>query len=301
MDLQKAVEDYIARKRLIGFRYRTNSYELRSLMRFLPGIALNQIRVAEVERFLDQPTIGRNTWIGRYTRFKAFFSYWRGRGKLRRIPLPRPRRGRKRVFSPYIFTPFQIKSLLKHASVLNHCLATISPNTFCCLLITLYATGLWLDEALSLKRSDFDQEERTLRVNSRASMVRKIPIGRDLCRILECHLRVSFASELIFSTKTGTRIGCHHAGVYFRRCMKRARFRREDGARRQPGLRDMRHAFAVSRITEWERVGSDMDLMLPRLSVYMGLSTFSTTERYLPLAPTHFRKQIRSLSSAETP
>jgi integrase/recombinase XerD len=298
MELQTAVEDYIARKRLMGFRYRSNSYELRSLVRFLPSVSLDQIRVVQLEKFLNRPTVGRDTWIGRYARFKAFFSYWRGRGELRRIPLPRSRRGRRYIFSPYILTPVQIKSLLEHASVLDHCLTAIPPDTFRCLIITLYATGMWLDEALSLKRCDFDSEERTLHLNSRVSMVREIPLGRDLVRLLEYHLRASVTSELIFSTKIGTRIGPHRAGICFRRCMKRAGIRREDGARRrQPGLRDMRHAFAVNRITEWERLGSNMDLMLPRLSVYMGLTTFATTERYLPLAPTHFREQTRILSS----
>jgi integrase len=284
----------------MGFRYSINSYELRSLVRALPGASLDQIRVAQIEKFLSRPTIGRATWIGRYARFRAFFSYWRGRGAMTRIPLPRSRRERKQTFSPYIFTPLQIKSLLKHASVLDHCLTAISSDTFRRLIITLYATGMWPDEALSLQRCDFDRERRTLQLNSRVSMVRKIPIGRDLSRILEGHLRSSVASELIFSTKIGTRIGTRRAGVCFRRCLKRAGIRREDGARKQPGLRDMRHAFAVSRISEWERLGSDMNLMLPRLSVYMGMRTFCTTERYLSLAPTHFRKQLRSLTRVET-
>jgi integrase/recombinase XerD len=296
MDLQTAVEDYIARKRLMGFRYRINSYELRWLVRFLPGVSLDQIRRVQIEKLLNRPTIGRGTWIGRYTRLKAFFSYWRGRGELRRIPLPRPRRGGKQIFSPYVFTSLQLKSLLKHSSVLDHCLTAISPDTFRCLILTLYATGMWLDEALSLQRRDFDQEKSVIHLNSRVSIARKIPIGRDLVKVLRYQLRASLADELIFSTKVGTRIDGHRAGICFRRCLKRSGIRREDGASRQPGLRDMRHTFAVSRITEWQRLGFDMALMLPRLSVYMGLSTFSTTERYLPLAPTNFRGQVRVLS-----
>ena len=247
MDLQTAVEDYIARKRLMGFRYRINSYELRSLVRFLPGVSLDEIRRAQVEKLLNRPTIGRGTWIGRYIRFKAFFSYWRGRGELRRIPLPRPRRGRKQIFSPYVFTSLQVRSLLKHSSVLDHCLTVISPDTFRCLILTLYATGMWLDEALSLQRCDFDQEKSVLHLNSRVSIARKIPIGRDLVRVLQYQLRASLADELIFSTRFGTRIDGHRAGICFRRCMKRSGIRREDGASRQPGLRDMRHSFELER------------------------------------------------------
>jgi integrase/recombinase XerD len=296
MELQTAVEEYIARKRLMGFRYENNSKELRAFVRFFPSVSIDQIRVTQVEKFLNRPTSGRDLWIGRYIRFKAFFSYWRARRELARIPLPRSRRAGKRVFSPYVFTSVQVKLLVKHASVLDHCLSAIEPDKFRALVITLYATGMWVGEALSLLRHDFDEKAGVIHLNSRFGNDRQIPIGPDLGEVLNHHLEGSVASDLVFSTKTGARIGSHRAAIFFRRCLKRSGIRREDGARRQPGLRDLRHSFAVNRITYWQRHGFDMDLMLPRLAVYMGLSTFSTAERYLSLAPTHFQKQVRVLS-----
>jgi integrase/recombinase XerD len=295
MELQKAIEDYIARKRMMGFAYRINAYELRALARFLPGASMRPIRTAEVEKFLASKQISRSTWIGRYTRLKAFFAHWRGRGEIDRIPLPRPRHERRPSFSPHVFTSVQIKALVKHASVLDHCLSAISSDTFRCMIVTMYATGLWLDESLCLRRDNFDDAEKILNLETRPSRTRRIPIGNDLNKLLKRHLRSSVPSEYVFSTKSGKRIDGHRAGICFRRCLKAAGIRSEDASRRQPGLRDLRHAFAVSRIVEWERRGLDMDLLMPRLSVYMGLRTLVTAERYLSLAPTHFRSQTRIL------
>jgi len=59
---------------------------------------------------------------------------------------------------------------------------------------------------------------------------------------------------------------------------------------------DLRHTFAVERIVDWYQKRVDIELMLPRLAHYMGLFTHTITERYLPLAPEHFRKQLDRLS-----
>jgi hypothetical protein len=70
-----------------------------------------------------------------------------------------------------------------------------------------------------------------------------------------------------------------------------------DNFRYEPGFNDLRHTFAVERIVDWYRKGADIELMLPRLAHYMGLFTCTITERYLPLAPEHFRKQLDQLSN----
>jgi integrase/recombinase XerD len=299
MDLKVAVDQYVSRKRLMGFRYENNSKELRAFVRMFPDIPLSQIKVSHVDRFFDRPSTGRGTWIARYVRMKAFFSYWKGRQEMSRIPMPRPRRQGNRPFSPYIFTTAQFNALLKVSSSLDHQLTAVTSETFRVFLVTLYATGMWLGEALSLSKRDVDLDSAVIHLKSRFASDRKIPIGHDLNELLKKHLAKSHVGDYVFSTKTGGRILTHRAKVLFRRSIKRAGINREDGSARQPGLRDLRHTFAVNRITDWERNRRDLDLMLPRLAVYMGLRTFSVTERYLPLAPTHFREETRMLSLAQ--
>ncbi len=41
---------------------------------------------------------------------------------------------------------------------------------------------------------------------------------------------------------------------------------RHDGARYQPRLHDLRHTFAVHRLTAWIKRGADLNRMIPALS-----------------------------------
>jgi integrase/recombinase XerD len=301
MDLSSAIEEYIGRKRSMGFRYENNSKELRAFDRMYSMVPLAAIRVRHVRKFLDRPLNSRATWIGRYVRFRAFFSYWRARQKIDRIPMPRERRPGKQIFSPYIFTKRQIAALLTGTNVLNRStLSAVSPEAFRALLITILATGIWPGEALELLQRDVNWDSGTIDLKSRFGTGRKIPIGTDLMRLLKQSIRANPAStKYVFATKTGGIILPRRVAICFRRVLNRAGIKSQDASKRQPGLRDLRHTFAVNRITDWERNRRDLDLMLPRLAVYMGLWTFSVTERYLPLAPTHFREQTRMLSLAQ--
>jgi integrase len=166
------------------------------------------------------------------------------------------------------------------------------------LIVFLYATGCWISEALALKWSDVDFNEATILINSRVGAYRVITIGSDLLQMLVAHKNLS-STDLVFSTTTGRPISYHRATVHFRRVRKLVGIRRMDNFRYEPGFNDLRHTFAVERIVDWYRRGADVELLLPRLAHYMGLFTCTLTERYLPLAPEHFQKQLAQLSDAK--
>ncbi len=64
-------------------------------------------------------------------------------------------------------------------------------------------------------------------------------------------------------------------------------------------MHDLRHTFAVHRITSWIKHGAELNRMLPALAVYMGQSGLGSTERYLSLTPERFRTQLMKLSPAK--
>jgi len=72
---------------------------------------------------------------------------------------------------------------------------------------------------------------------------------------------------------------------------------RDDGARYQPRLHDLRHTFAVHRLTAWIKRGADLNRMIPALSAYIGQVGLGSTDRYLSLTPERFRTQLDKLSS----
>ena len=53
----------------------------------------------------------------------------------------------------------------------------------------------------------------------------------------------------------------------------------------RPRLHDLRHAFAVHRLTAWYRQGADVQRLLPMLSVYMGHASLASTQVYLTVTP----------------
>jgi integrase len=174
-------------------------------------------------------------------------------------------------------------------------LSGITPETFRTLIVFLYATGCWISEALALKWSDINFDQATIAINARVGASRDITIGADLKRMLLRHRQLS-STDFVFATVKRRPVSFHRATVHFRRVCELVGIRRVDNFRYEPGFSDLRHTFAVERIVGWYRKGVDIELMLPRLAHYMGLFTCTITQRYLPLAPEHFRKQLDRLS-----
>jgi site-specific recombinase XerD len=73
--------------------------------------------------------------------------------------------------------------------------------------------------------------------------------------------------------------------------------RREDGAYFQPRLHDLRHTFAVHRLVAWYRQGADVQLLLPKLSTYLGHIGLAETQHYLTMTPDLLREAGRRFES----
>jgi integrase/recombinase XerD len=72
---------------------------------------------------------------------------------------------------------------------------------------------------------------------------------------------------------------------YFRQICERAGIRRGEGARWQPRLHDLRHTFAVHRLTSGYREGADVQTLLSHLCVYLGHTCLAATQVYLSMTP----------------
>ena len=71
----------------------------------------------------------------------------------------------------------------------------------------------------------------------------------------------------------------------FAQLRQAAGVRRNDGAPFQPRLHDMRHTFALDRLTAWYRQGRDVQVLLPQLSAYLGHADIAATQVYLHMTP----------------
>jgi integrase/recombinase XerD len=295
--LHTAVEEYIARKRLMGRRYVNAAVELRSFARMYRGWLITALKQSDVSRFLNCRPTERSTWAHKHALLKAFFSYWLARQKITRLPMPNARRVGARVFSPHIFSRSEVATLLRKCpEIQGRKLSQVTPETFQLLVILLYATGMRVNEALSLRVSDLDLNNAVITLSARPGSARKIPIIRQLNAQLQRKVQTMRDDEFLIQTKRGSSISIQRIDIHFRRVCAISGIARNDSNKYQPLLRDLRHTFAVNRICDWYRKKRNVELMLPRMASYLGLRTFPIVEKYLPLAPAHFRRQVRDLA-----
>ena len=69
----------------------------------------------------------------------------------------------------------------------------------------------------------------------------------------------------------------------FERIREHAGISRSDKSPFQPRLHDLRHTFAVHRLTSWYRENQDVQQLLPVLSTYLGHTHLSHTSVYLTM------------------
>ena len=178
----------------------------------------------------------------------------------------------------------------------------IEAHTLRAFLLFLYGTGALVGEARRLLRQDLDFKRRVVIVRgTQFNRSREIPIGPDLYRVLRRYdmtdrRKATLRDPHFFLTKKGLALNERAVGQTFQRLRRMAGITRNDGGRFQPRMHDLRHTFAVHRLTAWIKFGADLNRMIPALSAYMGQVGLGSTDRYLCLTPERFRAQLDKLS-----
>jgi integrase len=154
----------------------------------------------------------------------------------------------------------------------------------------LYCTGLRFGEALRLRLRDVEVTRGTLFVVESKGRSRWVPCHCSLCNELKRYLqaRKAFApagpEDRFFVGANRTRLPVTTASDTVRRLLRTAGLKPAAG-RLGPRPYDLRHAFAVHRLTRWYRTGVDLHSRLPWLSAYMGHDDLLGTETYLTATP----------------
>lgn len=290
MTLTDAIELYISRRQAASGRFQSPAITLRSFSRRCRGLSLRQVRPAHVSQFLDKPHTQPITRQVKYGALRMFFEYWSMRGQLKTPPLP-PAQRCVRTFVPYIYSRTELTALLDAVSECQRNKAcSMSAMTFRTLLLLLYGTGMRLGEALRLCIADVALGDRLITIRgTKFYKSRLVPIGQDLHRILlqyrDQATRRRHDYQPFFQSREKRRISSASAESSFRRLCRLANVRRRDTTARQPRLHDLRHTFAVHRLTEWYRQSADLEHLIPALSTYLGHVGMHSTQHYLTMTP----------------
>jgi integrase/recombinase XerD len=303
MKVSQAIAVYLDHKRAGGLHYGITADMLCRFSRVTGNVRLKCITRSQICEFLNRGhKASINYWVRKYRTLRAFLKYWKFRGHIKVLPMPSPRRWVPSGFIPFIYTRAELCRLLK-ATVLSQRgrrPTSVDPFTFRTLIKFLYGTGVLIDEMLTLNRADVNLEENMVTLRRRnIGMSRRIPIGRDVRKLLRAHLdspaRMHSEDPHVFLNRGGGPIGYRAICASFRRLRRYAKVTRLDAGHHLPQIRDLRSTFVVHRLTSWFKEGVNVECMLPALAEYLGEVDMRSMEKYLALTPEHFRKQLSKL------
>ena len=286
MNLQKLIEQYIGHRRSLGEMQGSNAGTLRAFGRAIGARAdVTDVRAEQVDAFLAGTGPRTLTWHIKLSVLRPFYRYAVSRGYVAVSPLPVVIPKRPPPFVPYIYSHEELRRLLQ-AAVTDRRQACLEPTTMYTLVLTLYGAGLRVQEAVNLDRGDVDLVGSVLTIRqTKFGKTRLVPVGapvgrrpgplRDTCPDSRSGVPV------LHDAGTGARVKTDTLRHNYRIVCERAGVRRADGAHYQPRIHDLRHTFAVHRLTSWYRQGADVQRLLPLLSVYLGHVHLRHTQVYL--------------------
>ncbi len=253
MNLQRLIEQFISFQRSRGSPFISDAAVLRAFGRSVSlRTSVAGVQVRHVDAFLGKARPVTKTWFTKLSCLRGFFRYALSHGRIARLPLPMVMPKQPPGFSPYIYTPEQIRRLLQVIE-LHPRSAFLGPATIRTAILSLYGAALRLREVTNLTRADVDLDKSILTIrNTKFGKTRLVPVGPQLRKVLAEYalaLPAGQPADAPFLTTTGGkqvkpntleytfRILCDHAGI-----------RRTD-TREQPRIHDLRHTAAVHRVT----------------------------------------------------
>ena len=315
MNLASVVEDYVTLKRSTGLRFTNAATILKAFARAAGPIDVNEVGQETVQTFLNGSRQISSTWHLKHYTLAGLFRFAMERGLVSTSPVSYLVPKRPDYATPYIYSTDELQRLLHAIEALDRRhpktgrTASVSALTFRTLILLLYGAGLRLSEALALTVDDVDLSANLLVVRlTKFFKTRMLPIGPKLSSALGLYAekRLGLLDRLpsgntFLLRRRGIAISRYAAERYFRILRSRVGIERRDGAYFQPRLHDLRHTFAVHRLVAWYRQGADVQLLLPRLSTYLGHISLAETQHYLTMTPDLLREAGRRFESYANP
>jgi site-specific recombinase XerD len=271
-------------------KFESPSVTLRAFSRNCVGIAITEVHPAQVRDFIFGSGPVTSAVPQRLATLRSFYRFAISRKIVTCDPLPAytPKLGHR--FTPHIYSRDDIAALLAATGELR---GRLQPHTLRTIILSLYGAGMRIGEALSLTVADVDLTAAVLTIrNGKFYKDRLLPIAADLGFALQNYFAMRILlgqpeapASPFFVTEDGQRVTRQLADQSFRKLCRLAGLWRFDESRYQPRLHDLRHSFAVHRVVACYRVGGNLNLLLPKLSAYLGHTRLSYTQRYLTMTP----------------
>lgn len=280
-------------KRGLGHPYRRAEFTLRSFDRFVrarveeePDLALETLVLRWISSMAGRKPVSVANEVGV---IRQFCLYLRRRAPEGFVPgrvwAPQSTESR---FLPHILSEDDVCTIVTLTASLRG--SPFRRLVHRVLVLVLYCTGLRFGEAVRLRLRDVEIETALLHVHESKGRSRYVPFGDDLLAELRAYraerdaLAGTDPDRRFLVRPDGSDLPVKAASDAVRGLLRRAGLKPRTG-RRGPRPYDLRHTFAVHRLTRWYREGADIQAHLPLLSAYMGHHDLLGTEAYLRATP----------------
>lgn len=295
VSLAADIDEFLVFKRALGYSYRRSEATLRSLQRFALSEHGPRTRIdlaTTINRWLDRrpnrKPVTRACDLGAVRQLCHFRRRQDPDGYLPSIALAPQTESRYR---PHVFSQEEIHALVQAGT--QHQGRNFWPGLLRLLILTTYCTGLRFGEAVRLQCADVDLRTCVLHIRDSKGRSRLVPFDADLAAEFQAYAPQRHAllsakgdprSTTLFIGRYGRPVTLKGASECVRRLLRQLGLKAARG-RTGPRPYDLRHAFAVHRLTAWYREGLDIHARLPWLSAYMGHVSVLGTEVYLHATP----------------
>jgi integrase/recombinase XerD len=293
--LAKALADYLALRRALGFMLTQTARELPRFLQFMQrrGAAFITTELA-LKWAQEAPEASSVTHADRLAMVRRFAA-WRSASDPRtEIPPPRllPRRYQRP--SPYIYGDEEVAKIVSVAACLP------SPKglrglTYSTVFGLLAVTGMRVGEAVALDRADVDLRTGVLNVRKgKRGKQRFVPIHATTQQALAQYAArrdavfPNLKPPAFFVSERRRRVTAFSAWQNFVKVCRLVGLRppaAEDGRGRGPRQHDLRHRFAVATLIDWYATGADVDREIPKLATYLGHEGPTEVYWYLQAVP----------------
>jgi len=290
--LAAAVADFLAHKRALGRKYRTEEATLRLLLAFANDCGIQDLRQL-TPGFLDafmasRPRLRARSFNHLVGILGCFLDWAVSQQRLDASPLRRIRRRETALRLPFLFDVAQARQLLQAAAALPDNARAIGRGpTYHGIFALCYGLGLRAGEACGLRLGDVDADRQLLIVQGgKFGKSRLVPHGPRMGELLARQVegRGGSDEDPLFSFDGRRCVHPGSASQMFHRLVAELDFPVPDGVA-PPCLHSLRHSFAVGCLLRWYREGVNPSTRLYQLSTFMGHVDPASTAIYLTITP----------------